>query len=91
MILIHNDNRGETGDLIMFVCICRGVRERHIREAVRDGDVCFDDVQDRLEVGICCGMCKETAEEIISETLSETHKERRTAPHTNTDSLFHHA
>ncbi len=71
----------------MFVCICRGIRERHIREAVKSGDVDFDAVQHSLEVGICCGMCKETAEEIINDTL----KEQRASQHAGTNTLFHHA
>jgi bacterioferritin-associated ferredoxin len=54
----------------VFVCICNGVTEKQIRDAVCAG---VDDVAQLcgcLGVGAGCGTCTAFAEQIIIETVS---------------------
>ena len=59
----------------MYVCLCKGVTEKQIRREILAGATDFDELQNRLEVGLCCGQCKESTAEIIDETLSGHHHE----------------
>jgi len=54
----------------MYVCLCRGVTQKQIRREVLDGAVTYDAIQERLEVGLCCGTCSDTAQEVIDDTIS---------------------
>lgn len=54
----------------MYVCLCRGVTQKQIRREVLAGAVTYDEIQERLEVGLCCGTCSDSAREVIAETLS---------------------
>ena len=53
----------------MFVCICNGVTEKQIREAVCSGAGDLADLRGCLGVAAGCGTCAGFAEQIISETL----------------------
>lgn len=56
----------------MYICICRGITENQIRRELESGSSCsFEDLQDNLEVGICCGQCKVSATEIVEEMSAE--------------------
>lgn len=50
----------------MYVCVCKGVTDKQIERELMNGSQSFDDIQGRLEVGLCCGQCKEFAMDIIS-------------------------
>jgi bacterioferritin-associated ferredoxin len=56
----------------MYVCLCKGVTQKQIRREVLDGVATYQELQDRLEVGLCCGTCKDSAEEVIFEALGES-------------------
>lgn len=45
----------------MIVCLCHRVSESDIQRAVRDGAVCFDQVQDETRVASSCGACHDCA------------------------------
>ena len=55
----------------MYVCICKGITDKAIRNAVLDGANSFHDVSEQLGVGSQCGQCSCVAKTIIEETLSE--------------------
>ncbi|MAT51732.1 MAG: (2Fe-2S)-binding protein [Porticoccaceae bacterium] len=55
----------------MYVCVCRGVTEKQIRREVQNGAATYDEIQARLDVGICCGTCRDTAEALIAETSAQ--------------------
>ena len=57
----------------MYVCLCHGITERQIREALDQGATSLSDVQRRLPVGSRCGQGRDTAHGVISE-----HSEGRT-------------
>ena len=51
----------------MFVCVCNGVTESQIREAVADGVVSLQELHDRLGVASQCGGCGDYALSLIHE------------------------
>lgn len=54
----------------MYVCICGGVTEDDIKQAVQDGCACLEDVQEQCFVAYCCKLCKPQAEEIIAQSTA---------------------
>lgn len=53
----------------MFVCICKAVSDRHIRDAVRQGATSLRQVSRELGVGTCCGKCVPQARDVVSSAL----------------------
>jgi bacterioferritin-associated ferredoxin len=56
----------------MFVCICNGITERQIREAVSEGVCSLDELGARLGVASGCGTCQDFARQVLAETLQST-------------------
>lgn len=54
----------------MYVCLCRAVTDRQVRESVENGASNFRDVRDELDLGTCCGRCVPEARILIDETLA---------------------
>ncbi|MBX3618218.1 (2Fe-2S)-binding protein [Nitrosomonas sp.] len=55
----------------MYVCICRGVTEKTIREAVFQGADRMRDLKECLGVTEQCGICACHAKQILDQTLLE--------------------
>lgn len=55
----------------MYVCVCKGITEKQIRREVMNGAATYDEIQARLDLGLCCGTCKETALLVIDETMQQ--------------------
>lgn len=55
----------------MYVCLCRGVTENHIRDAIYEGCCSYREVRENLGVGTQCGKCACVAKQVVRETLSE--------------------
>lgn len=53
----------------MYVCICNGVTESRIRQAVADGDTTFEALQEHLDVSTCCGCCEEEVRAVLNDCL----------------------
>ncbi len=51
----------------MYVCICRAVTERQIREAVQDGAHALKDLKHKLGIGRDCGLCVPCARNCLEE------------------------
>ncbi|MET0660803.1 MAG: (2Fe-2S)-binding protein [Steroidobacteraceae bacterium] len=49
----------------MYVCVCRAISERQIRESVHRGASSLEEVKRLLPVASCCGCCEETARELV--------------------------
>jgi len=57
----------------MYVCVCKGITDRQIENAVLEGANNLGKLRKSLGVASQCGKCSCQAREIISETLaSET-------------------
>ena len=54
----------------MYVCLCRGVTDREIREAAENGVSSMRQLGKELGVGTQCGRCASTAREILRESRS---------------------
>lgn len=52
----------------MYICVCRAVTDRQIREAAVEGVRTMREL--RLKLGVCsaCGKCGESAKEILDNT-----------------------
>ena len=55
----------------MYVCLCQGVTDGHIRDAIYEGCCSYRDVRENLGVGTQCGKCACMAKQVVRETLSE--------------------
>lgn len=55
----------------MFVCICNGVTDNDIRDAVDDGADSVRDLNKTMGVGNCCGKCTRVARQVIKSHLEE--------------------
>ncbi|WP_444893084.1 bacterioferritin-associated ferredoxin [Microbulbifer sp. JMSA004] len=54
----------------MYVCICKGITDRQIKEAIYDGSTSVKALRRQLGVSSQCGRCAEQTKEIIDETMS---------------------
>lgn len=55
----------------MYVCLCRGITDQDIKQAMADGAESFRDIRDSLDLGTCCGRCVPEAKSIINAELAE--------------------
>jgi bacterioferritin-associated ferredoxin len=53
----------------MFVCICRAVTDRQIRNAIAGGARSMRELREKLGVCSDCGKCGPCAKEMLSEQL----------------------
>ena len=51
--------------ITMYVCICNGVTDSQILQAVEEGATSIRELNKTLSVGNCCGKCTRVAREII--------------------------
>lgn len=55
----------------MLVCHCRGVSDRQIRRAVKEGCTSLRAVGRETGAGMRCGGCRSNVESIVNETLAD--------------------
>ena len=55
----------------MYVCLCNGVTDKEIAQAVSDGANNLSSVQNKTGAATGCGSCKRTTEIIIHQCLAE--------------------
>jgi bacterioferritin-associated ferredoxin len=49
----------------MYVCICNGITERDVHQAIDGGASSVRDLNRALQVGSCCGKCVCLARDIL--------------------------
>ncbi|MEY4592673.1 MAG: hypothetical protein RIR18_1568 [Pseudomonadota bacterium] len=54
----------------MYVCICKGVTERHIHQAARDGAKTLKDLRRDLGVTLDCGRCAGCANQCLKKACA---------------------
>ncbi|EDY86148.1 BFD-like (2Fe-2S) binding domain family [gamma proteobacterium HTCC5015] len=64
----------------MYVCVCKGVTDHQIREAVEDGADSLRAVRLRLGVSSQCGCCASCAKSVIDECKSQATPSQPLAP-----------
>ncbi|MEK1942688.1 MAG: bacterioferritin-associated ferredoxin, partial [Pseudomonas sp.] len=55
----------------MYVCLCLGVTDGQIRDAINEGCCSYRDVRESLGVASQCGKCACLAKQVVRETLTE--------------------
>lgn len=55
----------------MYVCLCQGVTDGQIRDAIYEGCCSYRDVRETLGVASQCGKCACLAKQVVRETLNE--------------------
>jgi bacterioferritin-associated ferredoxin len=53
----------------MYVCLCHGISERRLQQAVREGAQSFEALQAATGVATCCRTCEPCARDVLCETL----------------------
>jgi len=53
----------------MIVCVCHGINEKAIHEAVENGASTMSDLACQTGVGTCCGKCTDCARAVLDEAL----------------------
>jgi bacterioferritin-associated ferredoxin len=51
----------------MYVCLCHGISENRLEQAIRDGARSFEQLQSCTGVATCCGACEPCAREMLAE------------------------
>jgi bacterioferritin-associated ferredoxin len=64
---------------LMYVCLCQGVTDGQIREAIYDGCCSYRDVRETLGVASQCGKCACLAKQVVRDTLGDIHASQTTA------------
>ncbi len=55
----------------MYVCLCKGITDSHIRRAVEGGVDSFRDLRQQLDLANQCGKCGVLAREIFRDSLAQ--------------------
>lgn len=55
----------------MYVCLCQGVTDRQIREAVGEGACTMRKLRMELGVASSCGRCAQYAKQVLDEARDE--------------------
>lgn len=56
----------------MYICVCQGITDKQIQEAVMTKAVCStNELCQKLGVASCCGQCRPYAHEIVEATLAQ--------------------
>ncbi|PNG35190.1 (2Fe-2S)-binding protein [Pseudomonas protegens] len=65
----------------MYVCLCTGVTDGQIREAIYEGCCSYRDVRQATGVASQCGKCACLAKQVVRETLTELHSSQAAIPY----------
>ncbi len=60
----------------MYVCLCKGITDTQIREAVQQGASSLKDVRNTLGVASQCGKCGVLTREILRQTALDSSNEQ---------------
>ncbi len=71
----------------MYICICKQVTDKQIREAVSNGASSFSDVQTKLGVATQCGECKNHARQCVRQGRNQCDANITIENHTHTEIL----
>ena len=53
----------------MYVCLCKGITDSQINQAIDDGASSMRDIVDQLGVATQCGKCGQCAKQLVNERL----------------------
>ena len=58
-------------EILVYVCLCNGITDTQIRNAIHKGATSFKDVRSLLGVASQCGKCGILTQDILRETLRD--------------------
>jgi bacterioferritin-associated ferredoxin len=53
----------------MYVCLCHGISDKCIGQAIQEGARSFEQLQSCTGVATCCGACEPCARQMLDEAL----------------------
>jgi bacterioferritin-associated ferredoxin len=53
----------------MYICLCRGITDRDIHKAIREGATTVDDLEQQLGAGTGCGGCRDYTARLLENSL----------------------
>jgi bacterioferritin-associated ferredoxin len=53
----------------MYVCVCHGISETRLSQAIEAGARSFEALQSCTGVATCCGACEPCARQVLDKTL----------------------
>jgi bacterioferritin-associated ferredoxin len=53
----------------MYVCVCHGISDKRLNQAIQEGVRSFEQLQACTGVATCCGACEPCARQILDERL----------------------
>ena len=56
-------------EVAVYVCLCQGISEMRLRQAISEGACSFEDLQSCTGVATCCGSCEPCARQLLDEKL----------------------
>ena len=56
----------------MYICLCKGITDKEIAEAVNNGAESMREIRQQLGVASGCGTCADAAREVIAQTLESS-------------------
>ena len=56
----------------MYVCLCKGITDSQIKDAIYDGATSVSQLRTKLGVASQCGKCTSMTQQIVQDTLSLT-------------------
>ena len=63
----------------MYVCVCHGISEKRLSEAVEQGARSFEQLQSCTGVATCCGACEPCARQVLHEKLDSSSRSPQAA------------
>ena len=54
----------------MYVCLCKGVTDRHVSDAIRAGASSVEDVAAVTQACTCCGSCQFAIERLLEQAAT---------------------
>ncbi len=69
----------------MYVCVCKAVSDKTIRQKVGEGLGSMRELKQCLGVGSQCGKCIQTAQQVLNQSIQELYATNRIPCHLVTD------
>lgn len=63
----------------MYVCLCQGITDKDIRNAINEGCCNYKEVRETLEIAKQCGKCGCLAKQLVKEALTQAQLSQESA------------
>ena len=54
----------------MYVCVCHGISEKRLHQAIEEGVCSFEQLQSCTGVATCCGACEPCARQVLGDRVA---------------------